>query len=426
MHNTTRLSVGVLLATGVPMGLWAQSARTPKPQGLAKPLTGACAALSNTPSDLVRTPEGMAVLRLKRELDGAAMVFVQKGMPSEGADARRMMEMQRGVDSLMQVIVRTRGADGPGEHTVILRRGDSVATVRTRTPDGRVIEGRPLEGRLPFEVVEGSPNKGVEVFLRTIEPQVKEFSAATARVVANASPTGYLGVNMSGSQVRNVSDSGAFTAHCDYPVIESVELGSPARAAGLEAGDTIIAYNGRDVVAQVVNYPQLLVPGKVLKVRVRHDGKSREVPVTVAERPRDHAESFVFRMQSPSPRVVEGRPLMSGNSVFVTSSSGTPTPAMIAGNASTASVLGAQLNAIDDEFAQSLGLEPGLLVMRVQSGSPVAEAGVRVGEVIRALNGAPVRELEPLLRAVRAPGVHEVRLTVVARAASPRTVVVKF
>lgn len=394
----------------------AQPARTPRVVA-GRPLTGACSALSSTPSDLVRTPEGMAVLRLKRELDGAAMVFVQKGVPVEGTDARRMAEMQRGVDSLMQVMVRTRGADGPGEHTVIMRRGDSVATVRTR-----IVEGRPLEGRLPFEMADSS-NKRVEIFLRSIEPQVKELAAASARVTGTASTAGYLGVNMSGAQIRNVSDSGVFTAHCDYPVIESVELGSPARAAGLEAGDTILAYNGRDVVTQVVNYPQLLVPGKVIKVRVRRDGKTRELPVTVAERPRDQAEPFVFRV-SPSRAAGDGRRVMSSNGVVVTS--GSATPSVVAGNASTAFVLGAQLNAIDDEFAQSLGLEPGLLVMRVQSGSPVAEAGVRVGEVIRAMNGAPVRELEPLLRAVRAPGAHEVRFTVVARAASPRNVIVRF
>ena len=89
-------------------------------------------------------------------------------------------------------------------------------------------------------------------------------------------------------------------------------------------------------------------------------------------------------------------------------------------------LMGAQLSVIDDEFAQSMGVEPGILVLRVPPGSPAADAGLKPGEVIRAVNGVPLRELTTLRGALAVPGVREVRLTVSARGAQPRIAVVRF
>ena len=91
-------------------------------------------------------------------------------------------------------------------------------------------------------------------------------------------------------------------------------------------------------------------------------------------------------------------------------------------------VLGAQLNAVDEEFAQSLGFEPGsgVLVMRVFPGTPAAEAGLRAGEMIRAVNGTPIRELPPIARAVNANSVRDVKLTVSGRDTPPRIVTIRW
>jgi serine protease Do len=394
----------------VPVGSLAAQSAKPVPRAtnvmIARhPLNGACATLANAPTDLVSTPEGIAILRLKRELDGMATVVLQRGAPIEGADPRRMMEMQRGVDSLVQVFVRTRSADGTSPPGVTLR-GDSIS----------IVSGRPLEGRTMFEFSDG-PRRNVEIYLRSIEPQVKEIAS---RFGARAQPNGYLGVSLSGAQIRSVSDSGSITAHCDYPVIEAVDVGSPARQAGLEAGDTVVAYNGRDVVAQAVNYPQLLVPGKQLRIKVRRDGKVREVPVTITERPQIMSEALTTaarRSAASGGVMVKAMPIP-----------GSPLPSTMAvgGSASMVVLLGAQLDALDDDFAQSMGIEPGVLIRRVMSGSPAAEAGLRAGDVIRAVNGAPVRDLQPIQRAIAAPGAHEIKLQVSARETATRVVTVKW
>ena len=90
-------------------------------------------------------------------------------------------------------------------------------------------------------------------------------------------------------------------------------------------------------------------------------------------------------------------------------------------------LVGAQLTAIDEEFARSMGVEPGVLVLRVPAGSIAAESGLHAGDVIRAVNGRPVRDLTVLQRAFNAFGAHDdLRLTVSTKGSGSRTVWVKW
>ncbi len=417
------VTVAVLALALVPVfSLEAQATRTTTRVQVSRPaLTGACAAFTSGPSALADSPEGLAILRFKRELEGIATVIEQHGATVNVMDARRMIEMQRGVDSLMQVFVRYRTADGSLGNTITLRRSDSAMVV-----NGRLLDSPALFATFDSTMRRARPE--IEVQLRAIGPQVAALASAGARVVNKASQAGYMGVNLSGSQIRIVSDSGSFTAHCDYPMIEAVDVGSPARRAGLAAGDTITAYNGRDVVAQAVNYPQLLVPGKVVRVKVRRDGRMRDVAVTVSERPAALAENVVRMTAVPFGTVTPGRPLAPRSGVMTRAPVATSGSAMgfAVGNGGMLTMLGAQFNAVDDDFAQTLGIEPGLLVMRVQAGSPAAESGLRAGEVIRAVNGVPLRDLTLLQRMTGQSGVREVRLTVSTRDAAPRVVLLKW
>ncbi len=347
--------------------------------GARQPMNGTCASMIAGPSELVRTPEGKAVLRMKRELDGVSLAIEKRGADVAGMDFRRMTEVQRGVDSLLQMIARERGKNGTFPPAIMILLADSS----TMMMNGKIEPG-PIEFRL-----------------RELQPQVADMARSVDR---SSAPTGYLGLSLSGSQIRMVTDSGSFTAHCDYPMIEAVDVGSPARDAGLSVGDTVIAYNGRDLVAQAVNYPQLLVPGRVVRVKVRRDGKARETPVTVAARP----------------------PALRENVVRFTPGVSTATPMGGMGTSTPTMLFGAQVSAVDDDFAQTLGVEPGILILRVQPGSPAAEAGLRGGEMIRAVNGTPVRDVALLHRAMRVPGAHDVKLTVSGRDTPVRIVVLRF
>jgi S1-C subfamily serine protease len=87
---------------------------------------------------------------------------------------------------------------------------------------------------------------------------------------------------------------------------------------------------------------------------------------------------------------------------------------------------GARLSEVSEALSATLGIEPGVLVLDVPAGTPAADAGLRPGEVIRAVNGVPVRAMGPLRQAFVASGTREVRLTVSARGAPPRIVTMRW
>lgn len=310
----------------------------------------ACAELMAQPSALVGAPEGFALLRLKRELESAAFTF-EMSEPMEREQLQRIVQMQRGVDSLVRVVIE-RNADGSEQRTM---------TVRMFGPD-------------------------VPSVIRNLQPQVAALaSEAEARVMRNhAGGVGYMGITLSGAQLRVVTPDGVMTSHCEYPMVETVDVGSPAARAGLAAGDTLLSYNGRDLTKLAINYPAMLVPGESVRVRVVKSGKARDVNVTVAPRAVEEPVRGMIFLRSPQgPGPVGGSYAM-------------PTGSLV--------LAGAQFSNVDEEFTQTLGLEPGVLILKVPPGTPAAEAGLRAGEVLRSVNGTAVRDVTTLRRLLQTSG----------------------
>lgn len=417
--------------------------RVSQKPSLRPALNSVCAELASSPSPLVHAPEGRALLRFKKDLEGAAVTMELRGDPSERADVQRMAEVRRGIDSLMQVFVRTVPGENGRAHTIVTMRRDSAGrlTGSASLSDARaVLESRLVRGQL-------------EATIRSLEPQI---AALMGSVVARAPmripmPTGWMGVTLSTSARDVPSPDGMLTYNCEYPVIEAVHAGSPAEKGGLLAGDTLLAYNGRDVRADAVNLTTLLVPKRVVRVRVNRDGRRREVPITIAARPDEQHVAFVRSRCAPGQRCeprsfsievdtirgtryeampqagsfgAMGRPNVDRVFSNAPVMPAMPVDAMFRG-AGLAVIAGAQLSVIDDEFAQTMGVEPGVLVIRVLPATPLSEAGIRAGEVIRAVNGVPLRDMQPL-RTAFASGTRETRLTVSGKGTGPRMVVVKW
>ena len=86
---------------------------------------------------------------------------------------------------------------------------------------------------------------------------------------------------------------------------------------------------------------------------------------------------------------------------------------------------GAQFSTIDQEFASTLDLDAGVLVLRVPPGTPAAESGLRAGEVVVRANGLRVRDVATLRR-VLADATGDVRLVVQGKGSTERTVVLRL
>lgn len=76
-------------------------------------------------------------------------------------------------------------------------------------------------------------------------------------------------------------------------VVMQVVEDSPAEKAGLMKGDTILSINGLAASAQAMNLP--LEPGDEVTLRVRRDGRERDVRITAAKR----TSQFEYRAAFP-------------------------------------------------------------------------------------------------------------------------------
>ncbi|MEA2705632.1 MAG: Peptidase family, partial [Gemmatimonadaceae bacterium] len=85
-------------------------------------------------------------------------------------------------------------------------------------------------------------------------------------------PTGWLGVRLSDEGIFNETGAAFFER---YPVISSVEPGSPAAKAGVLAGDVILTFNSHDMRGSTFQLGNWLKSGAPFELRVRRNEKVR-------------------------------------------------------------------------------------------------------------------------------------------------------
>lgn len=393
-------------------------------------LRGSCADIAAMPTALAEEPAGRALIRFKQDIEDAAVRMGQRTDTVGTFEFRRMTEMTRDVDSLMRVLMQVERAAASGQGPRVIRLHGSDGS--TLTIDGQLARG------------------SVEATVRTMTPQVAALVSEAGRLaqIRVPLPSGWMGVTLSQSVREIPTAEGLLTHYCEYPVVETVTPASPAEKAGIASGDTLLAYNGRDLLSAPINRTTLFVPNRTVRVRLRRDGRTRELPVVIGRTPPPERRMLV------TTRCVEGQgctrfetPDTSAFNVFVrlpmagreVSPGGARTtyrtpslrpPAMpvepMLNGTGMSALFGARLSNIDEEFSAAVGLPVGVLVTQVPAGSPAAEAGLRPGEVIREVNGAAIRHVNELRRAVERPGVREIRLTVSGRSTPARVVTVRW
>ncbi|MDB4882281.1 MAG: hypothetical protein JWL95_1047 [Gemmatimonadetes bacterium] len=239
-------------------------------------------------------------------------------------------------------------------------------------------------------------------------------NALTESIAREATPRGWIGIVLMGAATEARVERGELILHYfSYPLIASVEPGSPAQRAGLAPNDTLLAYNGRDVRDADISMTRLLQPNTKLLVRVRRDGRSRELPVMVAATPsrikqrrdeelRDAGASWVMggvaaapwfpRTPPPASGLVgiprTNRPLTPVSTVAPPLPPAPPNLTFIA-----TGVAGAQMVTLTEGLGKTFGLQYGVLVANAPAGSPAAESGLRDGDVIVKVESQPVRNV---------------------------------
>lgn len=235
-------------------------------------------------------------------------------------------------------------------------------------------------------------------------------------------PEGYLGVRF---DQQSISQQDNEPAMYELGTIESVEPGSPAERAGLERGDLLLSIGGTDA-RKPIALATILKPGMHVKVRLQRGRSIRDVTVLVKRRPRGYGSDCANVEQLIGPErdapVIRLQRLWSPSSRSVTVAPAPELPPMpIAPGAFgyryapavSAAIAGATLMPLDDDWRQSLGVDNGLLVMRVLPGTSARDAGLRGNDVIISVDGQVVVSVPALQRIISNAKATAVKLQVV-------------
>ncbi len=174
-----------------------------------------------------------------------------------------------------------------------------------------------------------------------------------------------------GVAVQEVNQALADSFNLDRPegaLVSSVENGSPADKAGLQAGDVIRGVDGQPIVASG-DLPAIIsraIPGESVKMDVWRKGNRIELTA---------------RLASASDKVAKGDSSQ---------------------DAGEGGKLGLALRPLESAEKRQAGVSGGLLIE--DASGAAARAGVEAGDVLLAVNGAPVTSIEQVRTVVAKAG----------------------
>ncbi|MBP9217757.1 MAG: DegQ family serine endoprotease [Sterolibacterium sp.] len=176
-----------------------------------------------------------------------------------------------------------------------------------------------------------------------------------------------------GVMIQDVNQDLADSFSLDKPagaLVSSVEKGSPADKAGLEAGDVILKFNGKSITRSG-ELPPLVseqAPGSTATLDIWRKGKPQEIRLTLGE------------VASAAVAGKEGKNAGGGK-------------------------LGLAVRPLNAEERRSADVSGGVLVLNVANG-PAARAGIQPGDIILSVNGEKVTSAEQLQKAAEGRDKH--------------------
>ncbi len=197
---------------------------------------------------------------------------------------------------------------------------------------------------------------------KSLLPQLREKGKVTR---------GYIGVSV-GELSRDLAQGFGLPPEQKGALVQSVVPRGPAAKAGVEAGDVIVAVNGKPVESQtdVTRQVALIPPGQKADLTVLRNGQKKQLAFAVAQRPDD--EEAMARGETPSEPQEKG---------------------------DKSPKLGITVQDVTPEIASRLGMQgqaQGVVVSDVVDGGPAQRAGIRPGDIILELNKRPVKRSQDI------------------------------
>ncbi len=174
-------------------------------------------------------------------------------------------------------------------------------------------------------------------------------------------------------------------------LVADVDREGPAAKAGLESGDIILEFNGREI-KEMEDLPLLVAEtevGTTADVVVMRSGKKKNISVKIGELQEKQEEQAAAQGEKQD--------------------------------------LGLTVQAITPEMAQRYGLtrREGVIITQVYPGGPAEEAGLRPGDIIQEVNRSAVKTVSDYTNAVRKVKAGENILFLVKRGPSALWIVLR-
>jgi len=230
-----------------------------------------------------------------------------------------------------------------------------------------------------------------------------------------AQSKGWVGIVMTTGVIQ--ADRGGSAVFNDYPVIVSIEPGSPAERAGLMRGDVILSINSQDLRKNPIPMAALLEPGKKVVFRYNRDGMTKSSTIAVEPRPEGNPQTLAFSITAPLPAPIRE----TGTSQRVTIRRSMPpmveiSPLAIPSGMPSIGIAGALLTQLNDDLRDALSVKGnGVFVINVDAGSLAGEAGLKSGDVILKADNYQLKNPGELLRILRASVDNALKLDVIRK-----------
>ncbi len=195
-------------------------------------------------------------------------------------------------------------------------------------------------------------------------------------------------------------------------LIQSVEPDSPAQNAGLSSNDLLLKYNGQEIKSnrQFIQLVQSTPIGSKVDLQIIRMGESMTVTALIEERrPEQFRRKLAFNL--PVPPGPPAGELVSNTPPNI------PRP-----------LVGLDTIMLTQALANALQLseQSGLLVVDVARQMPADLAGVRVGDVIVAMDGQPITDAQKFSTYLQSPNWGAQLVLRVSRKGIERTIVVQL
>ena len=218
---------------------------------------------------------------------------------------------------------------------------------------------------------------------------VQPARAQEPRVVVRSLGSASIGVG-----IRDVTSDDAAKARLGQPTgvyVESVREGSPAARAGIQTGDIVVDFDGERVrsASHFTRLVQESVPDREVTAVVVRGTSKQNVKIAPT--------GGLLNLRSNNGRIQRDLQLNlpRGNFNFNLDNDALR---VFPVNGAT---LGVTVSPLSEQLASYFGVKQGVLVSAVTANSPAAEAGVRAGDVITAINGQGVSSSADISRALR-------------------------